>query len=228
LLVMQMPNTSLSLREMQVLKQLALLGAIGEIVDVTSAGIAAALGITQQTASLQMLRLVEKGFVTRRMRSRRQGIAMTPKGMEALRREYSDYVRMFDSPKRLVMKGIVVSGFGEGKYYMSQPEYKRQFKERLRFDPFEGTFNLSLPETEVNKLQILRAAGGMAIEGFKKGGRTFGSSKCFRATLKGLECAVVVPIRTHYSDTLEIICRDNIRNKLRFKDGDRVEIQIML
>jgi riboflavin kinase len=225
---MRMANTGLSLREMQVLKQLALMGAIGDTVDVTSAAIADSLGITQQTASLQMLRLVEKGYVTRRMRSRRQGIAMTPKGVEALRREYSDYIRMFDSPKRLSMKGIVTSGLGEGKYYMSQPEYKRQFRERLRFEPYEGTFNLSLPESEANKLQILREAGGMAIDGFRKGGRTFGSSKCFRASLKGLECAVVVPFRTHYSDTLEIICKDNIRNKLRFKDGDKVEIQIML
>lgn len=228
MLVMPMANTGLSLREMQVLKQLALMGAIGDTVDVTSAGIADMLGITQQTASLQMLRLVEKGYVTRRMRSRRQGIAMTSKGVEALRREYSDYVRMFDSPKRLVMKGIVTSGLGEGKYYMGQPEYKRQFKERLRFEPFEGTFNLSLPESENNKLQILRDASGIAIDGFKKGRRTFGASKCFRATLKGLECAIVVPIRTHYSDTIEIICKDNIRNRFRFKDGDRVEIQIML
>ncbi len=63
------------------------------------------------------------------------------------------------------MKGIVCSGAGEGKKYISIPEYKRQIEEKFNFSPYEGTLNLEVSKEVFNDLIIIE---GINIHGFKK------------------------------------------------------------
>jgi len=67
------------------------------------------------------------------------------------------------------------------------------------------------------------------IQGFKNGGRSFGSGKCYRVMLNDeVEASVVVALRTHYGDdVLEILAPINLRERLKLKNGDTVRISFM-
>jgi len=215
-------------RDILVLKTLALLGGNEDFVVLSSRELGERLNTTQQTASLRILDLLKRGYLTRRVGARKQGLMLTNKGIEILRHEHADYMRIFEFTKELEIRGAIISGIGEGKYYISQTEYKKQFKEKLWFVPFPGTLNVKLSGSELSKLNILRESPGIEIEGFKKEGRTFGPGKCFLATINREDCAVVIPRRSHYTDVLEVISSQYLRDKLNLKDGDNVELHISL
>jgi riboflavin kinase len=215
-------------RDILVLKTLALLGGTEDYVVMSSRELGDRLLTTQQTASLRILDLLKRGYLTRRVGARKQGLMLTPKGIEVLRHEHSDYMRIFEFTKELEVRGEVFSGIGEGKYYISQADYKRQFKEKLWFVPFPGTLNVKLAGGELSKMNILREAPGIEIEGFNKEGRTFGPGKCFLATINNEDCAIIIPRRTHYNNVLEVISKDYLREKLGLSDGDTVELHISI
>jgi len=121
-----------------------------------------------------------------------------------------------------------VSGVGEGRYYVSQKEYLAQFGKALGFEPYPGTLNLDLDEAEASKLQMLDAAEGVVLRGFNSQGRTFGDVKCFRAKISDVECAVIIPKRTHYRHTVEVVAAKRLREALGIKDGGAVELVISL
>ena len=81
---------------------------------------------------------------------------------------------------------------------------------------------------DAEKLQVLRAARGIEVEGFILDERTFGTVKCFNASIKGIDCAVIMPVRSHYTDVLEIISRCHLRRTLGLKDGDELEVRVTL
>ena len=78
------------------------------------------------------------------------------------------------------------------------------------------------------RLQLLRRATGIPIRGFTQGSRTFGAVKAFKAIIGDLRCAVIMPQRSHHTDTLEIISEHELRKLLDLKDGDVVELQVVL
>jgi riboflavin kinase len=145
-----------------------------------------------------------------------------------LRREHSDYLKLFERPEKLAVSGEVASGFGEGGYYIGQEHYQTQFRRKLGMRPFPGTLNLRLSGAESAKLDILRQQPGIPLEGFENNGRTFGKGRCFRARIGAIECAVVIPDRTSHSDNLEIICEKHLRRSLGLKDGQLVRLEVQL
>lgn len=210
------------------LKHIALLGGLREPVSIASKDFGAAIGVSQQSASQRLLDLVEEGLITRTVVSRRGLVKITAKGAEVLRREYADYKMMFELGKELTLRGAVESGLGEGAFYMRQKGYKEQFIRKLGFEPYEGTLNLRCSGVDLANLEVLRQAEGVAIEEFHSGGRTYGGAKCFRARMTGVDCAVIMPLRSHYSDTVEVISKQNIRARHGLKDGDIVELAVLL
>ncbi|MDX1534421.1 MAG: DUF120 domain-containing protein, partial [Thermoplasmata archaeon] len=154
------------------LQQLALLGAVHEFVSLSTARFGRHLGISQQSASVRVLELLDAGLVERRLGARRQELKITGKGLEVLRGEYAAYARIFEMEARIRIQGRLEHGLGEGYYYMSQEGYRTQFREKLGFDPFPGTLNLKLEGPELTKLEVLQEADGVPIEGFTDAGRT--------------------------------------------------------
>ena len=210
------------------LKSLAALGAIDSSVSISSKELWSDLGISQQSASNWVLYLLNEGYIERQLGARRQHIKLTEKGVQALRKEYTDYQRIFDAPGKLTISGAVTTGFGEGGYYINQKGYKEQFAEKLGFVPYEGTLNLKLSSKEVSTIELLRHSKGIEIAGVREGGRTFGPVKCFMATIGNLNCAVVIPKRSHYKEVIEVICKVHMRRTLSLKDGDDVEVTVAL
>lgn len=214
--------------KLQVLKHLALQNAINEFVPTTSIKLAKELNISQQSASNIILKLLKGGYIERKFGIKTQLIKLTENGISELRKEYSEYQRIFEHGNFLKISGIVSSGLGEGQYYLSQHGYLKQIKEKLWFEPFKGTLNLKILNNDLSKLESLKNSDGILIKGFKNEDRTFGDCKCFLVSIQGIDSAIIMPIRSHYSDTIEIISKDYLRDKLKLKDGDIVEFVVNL
>ena len=215
-------------QDVMFLKRLAMMGAMEDFVAVSSGELGRSLDMSQQTASRRILELLEAGLIQRELGARRQLLRLTDDGMKALQTEYADYVSIFESHDRVKLKGVLVSGLGEGKYYIEQTGYRDQFRTLLDMDPFMGTLNLRLAGEDRGKVQLLRRATGIPIRGFTQGSRTFGAVKAFKAVINDLRCAVVMPQRSHHTDTLEIISEHELRKLLALKDGDVVELNVVL
>ena len=212
----------------RMLKELALLGAVNGTVMLSSGELARRLGISQQSASGKILDLVKEELLTRRMGTRKQALQLTPKAVAILRKEHSDYMKLFEESGKLTIAGHVTSGFGEGGYYIGQDAYQNQFRQKLGIKPYPGTLNLRLSGPEIAKLDILKEQPGIPLEGFIQTGRTFGTGKCFKARLGSTDCAVVIPNRSHHADMLEIICERHLRKALGLKDGDNLKLEVQL
>ncbi len=208
------------------LKQIALLGGINDYIAISSRELGERLDISQQSASKRILELLEEGHIQRDLGARKQRIKITKKGLDALRAEYAEYQRIFEMKDHLIIKGVVAAGMGEGQYYVNQPEYQDQFKEKLGFTPFEGTLNLKIVPSDQSKMDMLRRTEGIIISGFHRNGRTFGEVKAYPATMHNVDCAVIMPSRSHYSEVMEVLCKYSLRRTLGLNDGDTVEVRI--
>jgi len=215
------------------LKFLALQGGIRHPVHISSIKLSKNLGISQQSASRYLIELVDGGYLNRRLAQGGQVVTMLEKGILILRKEFTEYSLMFGTQKEIEMNGILETGLGEGGYYISQKGYMHQFQEKLSWKPFKGTFNLRLNEDEIPKIEAMRAAEGMLINGFEQEGRTFGKAWVFECVLKNEtrsieDCAIISPKRTHYKRVVEVISPIFLRDKLNAKDGDMFTICVNL
>lgn len=210
------------------LRKIALLGGMHDYVSISSRELGDMLRVSQQSASKRILEMLNEGWISRDLGARKQRIKLTEKGIDALRQEYSEYQRIFEPRDHMIIKGSVVTGMGEGQYYVTQEGYQEQFLHRLGFRPFEGTLNVRVAITDLYKLDIIRRSVGILVHGFERNGRTFGDVVCHRATIQNLECAVVVPSRSHYEDIIEVLCKFHLRRTLSLKDDDQVEVRISM
>lgn len=213
---------------LNVLKHLALLGAFSGKIEVSSSDLASHLKVSQQTASRYLIQLEKQGYIIRELGIRRQRVGVTTKGKTLLQTEYMMYKRLFEQRNRLYLTGTVFSGMGEGRYYTTLEKYVEQFKEKLGFIPVPGTLNIEVNPLELSKLHLLRSYKGIFVESFSTKNRSFGAVTCYPARVKDVNCAVIQPRRTHYSNVLEIIAPVNLRETLGLSDGDVIEVAVFV
>lgn len=212
---------------MEALKQLALLGALDGPVEVASSDLAQLLHLSQQTASRRLIELAEQGLLHREMGLRRQRIRVTEAGRDLLAAEHALYQRLFSPQDSVHISGTVQTGLGEGRYYLSRPGYQDRFENVLGWVPYPGTLNLDLG-AEAGKLGLLKRHAVHTIESFQAEGRTFGGVSFYPAEVQGQECAAVLPHRSHYTDTLELIAPVRLRDALPCSDGQRLDVTVGL
>lgn len=222
----------MSSMDITALLSLAKHGCCEKVVEISSFQLAKDLKTSQQTASRRIKELESEGYISREILPKGQKIRITPKGTEVLKQMYSELSRALEraEPSVYNISGEVTSGIGEGRYYMNIPGYKSQFIQKLGFEPYPGTLNLKLKSSEEIKLrQALQDFEGIAIEGFAYKNRTFGPAKCFRASVEGIEGAVVIPARSHHGfNSLEVIAPRKIRDAAKLKDGDVVTVRVFV
>ncbi len=213
---------------LQTLKELALLGAVHNKIELSSHELAHQLLTSQQTASRYLLELDTQEMITRELGVKKQLIQITSKGSDVLENEFLSYKQIFDLTNKVTFKGKLISGMGEGKYYTEQKGYADQFERQLGFVAYPGTFNVEIKYIERNKIRLLRSYGGIEIHEFPGENRTFGSVVCFKATINGKKGAIVIPKRSHYATVLECISPYHLRKTLGLHDGDTVEVVAFL
>lgn len=125
------------------------------------------------------------------------------------------------------LKGVIVSGMGEGRFFTELPWAKAQFIGKVGIDPYPGTLNLRLDRTEVLKQwEELRGRPGIPITPPEAG---FCNGKCFKVVVQGkLPGAIVFPEVADYpADKLEIIAPHNLKEALRVQDGDEIALEVI-
>ena len=219
---------------LKTLKVLALQGGTRHSVHISSTELANKLGISQQSASRHIINLEQKKCIQKKYAQGGQIVNINDKGLAILRKEFTEYGLIFGTEREVEMLGTLETGLGEGGYYISKDGYMKQFDQKLNWKPFKGTFNLRLNDDEVPKIEAMKAAEGILIEGFEEEGRTFGKAWIFKCTLETelgeiiKDCAIISPKRTHYKRVVEIISPAFLRKELDVKDGAEFKINVDL
>ncbi len=209
------------------LKNLALLGAHRNPVELSSIDFASCIDSSPQTAARKLKNLAEEKLISRQILHNGQLISITEYGLSVLQKELNDYQEIFsENGNKKFLSGKVITGMGEGQYYISLEGYRIQFKEKLGFDPYPGTLNIKLDPSSIELRKGISA--NITISGFISQNRTFGRGTCFNVRMSDIRGAVIIPERTHYpEDIIEIIAPVNLREYLNLKDGSAVEVEVI-
>jgi len=214
------------------LYKLVELGAHRRTVKVSTEFLAKKMGVSQQTASRHLIELERLGLISRSITPEGCLVKITEQGLNEIKRLYSNLKNLIESayPPSITIEGIVFTGLGEGAYYIAKDGYRKQFIEKLGFDPFPGTLNLKLVSNyDIKARTELETYPAIEIEGFKNENRTFGPVKCYPAIIENkVKGAVIMAMRSHYnSSVIEIIAPLFLRKHLKLKDGNKVKVEVL-
>jgi riboflavin kinase len=184
--------------------------------------IAKSLGISQQTISRKLKEMTDKQLIERRVDQKGHSISISEKGVSILKKIHSELELIFKH-KLSSITGTLEKGFGEGRYYVSLPQYQNEFKKKLGFKAYPGTLNV---KSNLSEIKIFMSnLKQLTIKGFETKNRTFGSLKCYKVKINNTKGAIVVPERTRHSENIiEIISPVYLKEKLKVNDGDKIKI----
>jgi riboflavin kinase len=219
-------------RHLYTLLKLAEMGAHRRTAKISTEYLAEKLGNSQQTASRYLIELERKGWIQRTITPEGSLIKIDDKGTRELQKLYSNLRFLIEAayPPSVTLEGTVFTGLGEGAYYISKEHYRKQFIEKLGFDPYPGTLNLKLTtDYDLKTHTELEAYPAIEIQGFKNEDRTFGLVKCYPATIDNkVKGALISALRSHYdSSVVEIIAPVCLRKHLNLKDGYKVKVEVL-
>ena len=222
--------TDIKVQHILTLTQLISKGARHNFVPITTLSLGKSIKKSQQSASKHLLELEKDGFIERIINGRKSSVKITSKGYTEMVKLSSVLKSSLDSfPSFVELKGILVSGMGEGSYYMSLKGYTKQFKSKINYIPFPGTLNVKLQKKEhIEASQQFRTLNGITIKGFLDNKRTYGWVKCFKSKLNNtINCELIVLERTHHDNSIiELISKTNLRKTAKLKDGSKLTIRI--
>ena len=213
------------------LLKLAEMGAYKRTAKISTEYLAQKLDISQQTASRYLIELERKGWIQRKVTPDGGLIKIEEAGSLELQKLYSNLKVLMEKtyPPSVTLEGTVFTGFGEGAYYISKPDYKKQIMEKMGFEPYPGTLNVKLnSDYDIKTRKDLEAYPAVEVMGFQNETRTFGLVKCYPAIIGGtVKGALVTALRSHYdASVLEIIAPVCLRKQLGLKDGNKVKVEI--
>lgn len=224
--------SNITFQHILLLSELLLCGAKNNFVELTTNEIAKKIKRSQQLASKELLDLEFFGYIKRNKKSKKYSIKVTEKGYQQVYDLFLFLKTAVESFKHVIdFEGHIITGMGEGAYYMSLNGYKKQFKEKLGYEPYPGTLNIKL-----NSLLFIEAKKEMLkypsiyIEGFSDQSRTFGWVKCYPAYINdsmNINSSILILERTHYDDSiLEIIAPFSIKEQFSLKNGDYIKLKV--
>jgi riboflavin kinase len=222
--------TELKIQHILTLSYLLSKGAKHNYVTVTTSLLGKNIKKSQQAASKHLLELEQNQFIERIINGRNISVKITAKGFSEMVKLAAVLQKSLDSfPSHVELKGILVSGMGEGAYYMALKGYTKQFKSKIGYVPFPGTLNVRLDQkTHQEAIKQFETLEGIKIKSFSDGKRTYGWVKCFPAKLNNsISCELIMLERTHHDDSvIELISKICLRKTGKLKDGSKVSIKI--
>ncbi|MCW4000923.1 MAG: DUF120 domain-containing protein [Candidatus Bathyarchaeota archaeon] len=213
------------------LLKLAEMGAYNRTAKISTEYLAKKLDISQQTASRYLIELERMDWISRNITPDGSLIEIKEQGISELQKIYSSLKLLMEKayPPSVTLEGTVFTGLGEGAYYISKPDYKKQIVEKIGFEPYPGTLNVKLTsDYDIKTRTELETYPAVEVMGFQGEDRSFGLVKCYPAIIGGkIEGALVTALRSHYdASVLEIIAPVCLRKQLGLKDGAKVKVEI--
>jgi riboflavin kinase len=136
------------------------------------------------------------------------------------------------SKHRLILKGKVASGLGQGRFYLAKRQYQQNIKRILGYCPFFGTLNIKLtnPQSQrrLNKFVPIR------VKDFQESNKKFAALKCypcllFFKKLSNIKAHIIVPqVNKKPDGIIELIAPFSLRNKYNLRDGEEVKILLSI
>jgi riboflavin kinase len=191
------------------------------------------LGSSQQTGSRRINELIDLGWIRRKIEGKSQKISVTKQGANAMLQIYKNLKKLLES---ILIVGEVCEGMHEGGYYVSIKGYFDQFKDKLGFEPYKGTLNLKLSDTDIAILrEKLDNIVPIVIDGFKDQSREYGPVRCYDVVVTRLDdmakrrkAAILDIQRTHHEkNIIEILAKPFLRDYFNLKDCDKLIIEII-
>jgi riboflavin kinase len=222
--------SDLKVQHILTLAELLAKGARHNFVPITTSSLGKSISRSQQAASKHLLELERDGYIERIRSGRKVSVRITTTGQAEIARITSILRSSLESsPSYLEFRGTIISGMGEGAYYMSMKGYTKQFKAKLGYIPFPGTLNVKLKDkvyTEAKR--SLDTHEGIMINGFSDEKRTYGWAKCHPAKINNsIDGALITLERTHYDDSIiELISHTNIKKAARLSTGAQISVRI--
>jgi len=222
--------TDLKIQHILTLGFLLSKGAKHNFVPITTSALGKNIKKSQQAASKHLVELEKDGLIQRITNGRNVSVKITPGGyLEMIKLSTILRSSLESSPSYVELKGTLVSGMGEGAYYMSLKGYTKQFEKKINYIPFPGTLNVKLNQKKhTEAVQQFDALDGILIDGFSDEKRTYGWVKCFKAKLnKSVDCELIRLERTHHDPSIiELISKRSIRKTAKISDGSKITIRI--
>jgi riboflavin kinase len=222
--------TELKIQHILTLSYLLSKGAKYNYVSITTSSLGKSIKKSQQAASKHLLELEQNQFIERIISGRNISVKITSKGYSEMVKLSAILQKSLDSsPSFVELKGTLVSGMGEGAYYMGLKGYTKQFQSKIGYVPYPGTLNVRLDQKiHQEAIKQFETLNGVKIKSFSDGKRTYGWVKCFNAKLNNsTNCELIILERTHHDDSIiELISKSCIRKTAKLKDGSKVSIKI--
>ena len=203
-------------------------GARYEFVKITTTSLGQTIKRSQQAASKYILELEANRFIDRVNYGHSSAVRVTSKGYSEIVKLGSMIQKSISSETNVQIQGRVISGLGEGAYYMSLKGYKKQFKSKIGYVPFPGTLNIKLDDS-IHQQAIYQFSNteGIMINGFAHKNRSFGWVKCFPSLINSINCHVIFLERTHHDESIvEVISDVCLRETAELNDGAEVTLKI--
>jgi len=224
--------TEIKLQHILTLAALLVRGARYNYIEITTKELGKSIGRSQQAASKHLLDLEKDGYLHRVRKGQGFRVKVTDKGYEQMSKLFLAVKTAVESAlNQFEFQGTAISGMGEGAYYMSMSGYKNQFAKKLGYTPYPGTLNIKLEDqVYVNAKKELDRYPSVFIDGFSDGKRTYGWAKCYNAIINDkVNGALLIIERTHHGDNvIEVIAPVKIKDIVKIKDGDKVNIKVPL
>jgi riboflavin kinase len=207
-----------------VLVSLVEFGGMNGYVRLSGSSLGSLLGISQQAAARRLIRACEAGFIDKRTTIIGYEYIISEKA----KTQISNFILSYNAtPKPVKIKTILVSGVGEGKFFLQLRGYKKQFEQLYGFKPYPGTLNLKATQ---NAFEQFRLFPSKVVNGFRTGGRAFGLVLTYKARMifakQTFDCVAIFPEISRYGDEIvELIAPVNLRKKMQLSDGDVVYIE---
>ena len=222
--------TELKIQHILTLSYLLSKGAKHNYVAITTSALGKSIQKSQQSASKHLLELEENQFIERIVSGRNTSVKITDKGFSEMVKLSTVLQKSLNSfPSHVEIKGTLVSGMGEGAYYMGLKGYTKQFKSKIGYVPFPGTLNVRIDQKiHQEAIKQFETLNGIKIKSFSDGKRTYGWVKCFPAKLNNsVNCDLILLERTHHDNSvIELISKTCLRKTAKLKDNAKISIKI--
>ena len=122
------------------------------------------------------------------------------------------------------LQGVLTTGLGQGAQFMRIEWVRRAIHRMVGFDPYPGTLNLRLVDTDM-LLAWRQIQKGPALLLTPPPPERCGARLFLVVVAPDVPAAVVVPdVTRHGDDVLELVAGVHVRSVLALKDNDRVRL----